>query len=345
MEIKNLQKHIRTLVTLEETNEPVISCYLNLEQGLAPCRSFITGRAGVIRKLLFGEGLRGFEEALSQVETYIETEALPGAKGMAIFARSGEAAFFLPLQFRAPLPNWFAVTALPNIYHLVELKDNYHRYVLLIATEESTRILEVNLGEVTEQLWTQRPELRQRVGREWTKEHYQSHTREQTNRLIKEVVNLLGQLISAGGHTHLILAGNPSVTARIRKSLPKSLAMKLVDTVVSGKRDDISEVVAAALSVFIEQEERESLAVVDQLQQELYTNGLAVIGPEECFAALQQGQVDVLVISKQMPNVGVKEELVRLAERTGCQVEVVNYSEVLMAFDGVGGLLRYRSLA
>ena len=30
MELKNLRQHIRTLVTLEETEAPVISCYLNL---------------------------------------------------------------------------------------------------------------------------------------------------------------------------------------------------------------------------------------------------------------------------------------------------------------------------
>ncbi|MCB0162921.1 MAG: hypothetical protein KDI79_01770 [Anaerolineae bacterium] len=37
------------------------------------------------------------------------------------------------------------------------------------------------------------------------------------------------------------------------------------------------------------------------------------------------------------------EELARLAEQTQCQVEVVNYSDFLMAFGGVGCLLRYLS--
>lgn len=342
MELKNLQKHIRTLATLEETNAPVISCYLNLEKSLAASQSFIRGRAGVLRKILFGEGLAGFDEALAQVEAFVGTELLPEAKGVAIFARGGELPLFLPLQFRLPLPDWFAVTALPNIYHLVELKDNYHRYVVLLAYEASLRILEVNLGEATEQLWTMRPELRQRVGREWTKEHYQSHMRVQTERMIKETVDLLEQLMSAGGHTHLILAGNHQVTSQVRKALPKAVAAKLVDTVVASSRDNISEVVAATLSAFIEQEEQESLAVVERLQEEVFTNGLAVVGPEESFKALQRGQVDVLIVARDMPDTLTKEELVRLAEKSGCQVEVVNYSEALLAFDGVGCLLRYR---
>lgn len=342
MELKNLQKHIKTLVTLEETNAPVISCYLNLEHDQAPYQQFIRGRASILRKILFGEGLRGFEEAFQQVETFVATELLPEAKGAAIFARGGKAPLFLPLQFRLPLPDWFTVTALPNIYHLVELKDNYHRYVLLIAYEESVKILEVNLGEVSEQLWLLRPELRQRVGREWTKEHYQSQVRVQTERMIKETIEMLEQLMSAGGHTHLILAGNPQVTSRVRKALPKPLAAKLMDSVVASSRDNVSEVVAATLSTFIEQEEQESLAVVERLQQEVFTNGLAVTGPEDCLQAIQQGQADILVIARGIPDTLTKEELVRLAEKSGCHVEVVNYSEILMAFDGVGCLLRYR---
>ena len=33
MELKNLQKHVRTLATLAETDAPIISCYLTLHNG------------------------------------------------------------------------------------------------------------------------------------------------------------------------------------------------------------------------------------------------------------------------------------------------------------------------
>jgi hypothetical protein len=42
-----------------------------------------------------------------------------------------------------------------------------------------------------------------------------------------------------------------------------------------------------------------------------------------------------------MPNRSLKEELVRLAARNDCQVEVVNDSVILMAYGGAGCLLRY----
>ena len=198
MELKNLHQHIRTLATLEETNSPVISYYLNRESNELASRLRLTERGRVLRQSLWGQARHDFEAAMNQVEEYLDHELLPEARGVAIFARVNQGPFFLPLQFRVPLPNWLNVTANPNIYHLIELKDTYHRYVVMISTEESARILEVNLGAVTEELWRERPELRRRVGREWTREHYQNHRRAQTDRFIKEKIKVLEQLMAAG---------------------------------------------------------------------------------------------------------------------------------------------------
>ena len=373
MDLKELQKHIRTLATLPEAAAPVISCYLNLEPSERGYRHALDERVRLLRKSLAGETRRHFEEALGQIEAHLRAGVRAGTTGLAIFARGGQNPFFLPLQFRVPLPNWFAVNSTPNIYHLVELKDTYHRYVVLISTEESARILEVNLGAVTEDVWKQSPDLRERVGREWTKEHYQNHRRERTNRFINELIRILHQLMSGGGYGHLILAGNPRVTSQIRKALPSHLAAKVVDIVPASEYDRTKDVVAATLVSFIEQEERESLAVVDKLQQERNTHGLAVAGTRASFEALRQGQVDVLVLAKAYeadsgwtcgacgateverpaPNtclqcgqrrireLNLKEEMVRMAEQMDSGVEVENHSDVLMRLGGVGCLLRF----
>jgi ribosomal protein L30E len=341
MELKNLQKHIHTLATLEETDSPVISCYLNWEVGASGHRPVLKERGRILRQGLSGQARQDFEEALDRIEAFITTELLPDAKGVAIFARGGAQPFFLPLQFRVPLPTWMAVNSTPNIYHLVELKDTYHRYVVMISTRESVRIVEVSLGAVTEELWRQRPELRKRVGREWTKEHYQSHRRERTSHFIKEQIKILEQLVEAGGHKHLVLAGNPHMTAQIWRALPKHLADRLIDTAVASSHNRISDVVRATLASFIEQEEQESLAIADELERESRTGGLAVVGSETSLEALKRGQADVLVLARDMPDPEIREELVRLAAQNQCQVEVVSFGDFLMEFGGVGCLLRY----
>ena len=374
MELKNLQKHVRTLATLPETDAPVISCYLTLHNGRIKDSNAFDGQVRLLIGGLTGQTRQDFEDALEPIGRYLAEGLLPEAKGVAIFSRAGEEPFFLPLQFRVPLPNWMAVDTTPNIYHLVELKDTYHRYVVMISTEESVRIYEVNLGAVTEQLWKQRPELRKRVGREWTKEHYQNHRRDRAQRFIKEKIKILEQVMSAGGYTHLVLAGHPTVTNRMRSELPKHLAEQLIDVVPASGRTSVSDVVKATLASFIEQEEKESRAMAEEIERQIRTGGLAVTGTEASLQALRRQQADMLVMARsyspdpgwtctacgfmgsqperpkacpecgaaELQDLDVRETMVKLAEQQGCTVEVVNQSEALTRFGGVGCLLRYR---
>ena len=92
------------------------------------------------------------------------------------------------MQFEVVVPHWICIAPAPNIFHLVELKDTYHRYVVLLCANDSARILEVNLGAVTTELLLQRPDLRQRAVREWGKDFYQSSH--------EDVTHFVGQQIS-----------------------------------------------------------------------------------------------------------------------------------------------------
>lgn len=373
MEIRELQKHIRFLATLPESDAPVVSCYLNLTSAKPEYLDVLDERVRVLRSSLNGKASQYLEDALRLIGAFLATGVQDGSKGLALFARGAAQPFFLPLQFRVPVPNWIAAASTPNIYHLVELKDTYHRYVVMLATGKNVRILGVNLGSVTQDLWTHCPELRQRVGRQWTREHYQSHRRERTSQFVNEQIRILERLMSAGGFGHLILAGNLRMTSEIRKSLPKHLAAKLIDVVPASEYERTSDVVAATLKSFIEQEERESAAVADKLVAELNTHGLAVAGAGASFEALRQGRVDILVLAKDYepdkgwtcgacglaeiepaapivcPRCGarkarpldVREEMVRMAEQGGSEVEVVNHSDALIRLGGVGCLLRF----
>ncbi len=139
--------------------------------------------------------------------------------------------------------------------------------------------------------------------------------------------------------------------------------------------DRTSAVVAATLASFVEDEQQESLAAVEKLQDRVCSHGLAVVGSLASLQALKARQVDMLVMATEYepdlawmctgcgavkveqpqpaacPNCGcpqsreldVKEELVRLAELAGFGVEIVHDSETLMRLGGVGCLLRFLS--
>ena len=374
MEIEKLGMHVRNIAVLEVTNSPVVSCYIDNEAGPAGYRDVIDERIRAIRKTLTPDERLDFEQALAKIEAFLASEVKPDSKGVAIFSRGGESPFFEALQFRLPLPNFVSLDSVPHIYELVLLKDTYHRYVVLISTESQARIVEVSVGNVTRELWKERPDLRKRVGREWSKEQYQSHRRERTQKFIKEKIEILERLFANEGHTHLVLAGDTRTVARVRNTLPKHLKDRLIDVVSVSGRASTADVVNATLSTFSEHEAKESIETASLLLDELRTGGLAVAGTEGTLEALARGQVDILVISesyvappgwrceecssagvstlpiacprcgeRSVTEANLKEEMTRIAERNGSTVEVVRNSDVLLEVGGVGCLLRYLS--
>ena len=378
MTLVELRQHIRALITLGATKAPVISCYLNLEANASVASGsgghvVFAKRAALLRKSTSGENRKCVDEALQRIDGFIAGEMKPETKGVAVFARGGAQPFFLALQLQVPLPNWIVADVVPNVYHLIELKDTYHRFVLLLMTDKSARILEINLGALTQEVWAERPELRDFVASGWSKAHYRNYSAQQTGRFVGDAIEVLDRLVSAGGHTHLILAGNPALTTRMKQALPTHLADKLVDTVHASARDSMLDIVTATNSLFVEQEEMESQTRVCVLVSEIKTHGLAVAGTESSLRALRSGLTEVLVMAKdyqpdpgwrcaqcgrlvaasrkpvacpdcvgnQLREVATKEEMVRLAERNGAEIEIVAHSDVLMHLGGVGCLLRY----
>jgi len=372
VDLEKLSMHFRNLAVLSETESSMISCYINNEAGRASYRDDIDARIREIREVLSSNQRLDFEQALGRIEAFLAADINPEAKGVALFSRGGESPFFQALQFRLPLPNIMSVDSVPHIYELVLLKDTYDRYVVLISTESHARIIEVSVGNVTKELWTERPELRKRVGREWTKEHYQSHRRDRTQKFIKEKIEILDRLFSQEAHTHLVLAGNPRTVARVRASLPKRLEDKLVDFVPASGNASTADIVSATLSAFAEHEQTESMETADLFLDELRTGGLAVAGTDATLKALALGQVDILVQSESyaapagwkcsgceivgvnavpvgcpqcgeraIAQLNLKEEMIRAAERLGSTVEIIRNSDVLFGVGGVGCLLRY----
>ncbi len=375
MEVEELTHRIRTLIMTEPDRRPLVSCYLACDASTAGARHTFERRARELRELRAADDRDTLDEALDQIRAYLTTSLHPSTRGVALFARGGEQPVFEAMQFQVPVPNHVSVGDTADIYHLVELKDTYHRYVVLISSERYARIIEVNLGAVTRELWAKRPELRERVGREWTHAHYQNHSRDRGLRFLDEKIQLLDKLMVGGGHTHLILAGNARLTAQIRERLPPHLRTKMIDTLQFSALASPKDVVDMTLWSFIEAEQRESHDAVTELIQALSRQGLAVRGTQESLEALQRGQADVLILSGQYRSEPVwrcrecpsletrsdrparceacastnlvlehsKQLLVRLAEERGVEIELVHDSDELMRIGGVGCLLRYAS--
>ena len=374
MELDQLRETIRTLVSLRGTAAPVISCYVTCDQKALTNERAYKESVESLRRSFTGDAARLFEEALRAIERFLAARVSPDTRGAALFSRAGQEPIFVPLQFHVPLPTWIAADTLPNVYHLIELKDTFHRYVVLSISENYARIIAVNLGSATLSLMKRRPDLRKRLGREWSREHFESHRADRTRRFLRSIVGMLEKIVTQEGYGHLILAGRPAMTARVKKLLPPLLAAKVVGTVPACGQASPSKLVTSTLVQFVNAEQSESRQAVLDLERRLHKGGLAVTGPGPSLRVLERGQAEVLLLAANYDGAPVwscrscgskgiererpqkckrcgvpvftelnpKEVMVRLAERSGCEVELVHQEGALHRLGGVGCLLRYR---
>ena len=68
MDVRELQDHIGTLATLEESAAPLISCYLDAASGIAGYRVAFDERVHLLKKTFSGQALIDFGEAAGRID-------------------------------------------------------------------------------------------------------------------------------------------------------------------------------------------------------------------------------------------------------------------------------------
>ncbi len=370
VDLDRLRAHIRTLVELDEADASIASCYVSLGDRW---NQVLGRRAAAIRLALPIDARPAFDAALEPIRRFVAAPHRDDTRALVAFSRGGASPFFLGIQLAVAVEEQLTYDSAPSIWGLVQLKDTYHRYLVMLLTAEYARILEVSLGQVTLDLWAARPALQSRARASWARTHYHHRRARPSEAFLAEKVALLDRMVTRGGHTHILLAGRPPQVERFRAALPPRLAAMLFEPAEDLDRADPDRVVAATLAAFVAQEERESMDAVGRLLGELRRGGLAVSGHDGCLRALELGQVDQLVIAQgfegppgwrcgtcgavvaaptrpagcarcgdaALAPASLRDELVRLAERHEATIELVARSEALAELGGVGALLRY----
>ena len=338
MNYAKLRKHLIALASLPTCGSPLVSAFFDLSKGNASALRDFQAWTELTRQTFSGARRQEFDDATEEIESW-----LMKAKGLsaAVFCRWGEHPLFLPMEFEVPLESRYHVDELAVIYPLVELKDRFNRFVVALTTAESARIIEVNLGSQSVELLTERPSLRERIGREWTREHYASHRRERNRRFLKDKIAVIESLMAKRGHNSLIIAGDARYVNRLTDALPSHLKHKLIGEIKTGISDQrLKDVISQAVDSFLEAEAQESHGTVQLLVSSVRAGGLAVVGVEATRRALGQGRVECLVVSSSLLKQD-QEDLVRLASQRGVPIETVQNCELLERNGGAGALLRY----
>ncbi|MDE3228856.1 MAG: hypothetical protein KGO05_03155 [Chloroflexota bacterium] len=349
-----MREQLRRLAEMAPGDLPVLSVYLDLRPqatGENPAtRSgliVLKDRLRQIEKTLLprGPALDSFRSDAGRIQRYIDEQLPTSAQGLAIFACAGRGVFEV-VESAIAFENEVAAGALPDLFQLARLIDDYETVVVGVVTSNTARLFVMRAGKLEEAagLRDDPAHYTQTRGRPPNVTRYQRHVANHRDEFAREAAREIERLVDQERAVRVVLAGNAVAMPPLLAALsPRIRDLAQAETLRLDSRARRDEVAAEIADLVAQAEMEDDHAISDQLVEAVRADGLGVDGLERTKAALERGQVDVLVIDEEVPlDSASRSELVRLAATTGADVEVVRQHQALRELGGVGALLRYR---
>lgn len=367
------QDALRRLASLDAGEPSVVSLYLETDGRRRPRRGDYEAAlktdllhhadpgAGATR-----EGRASVKADLARIQEYVLKEFdRSSTRGLAFFACQAKKlweVYHLPF----PVIDRVVVDRHPHVLRLESALAMAETFATVLVNRERARIFTTRLGECSErnEVTDEVPGRHEQGG--WSQARYQRHIEEIVHRHLHHVVQALVALWKREKFDHLVIAGPDEILPPFEKQLPTELADRVVartSLAINAAKDRVREATQAVEEVL---ETRRAADAVSRVLEEFAAKRHAVVGVERTLAALQEGRVDLLVVSDRKPRTGYRctncrllaladgkceacggemfavrdlaEEMVDEALLRRCRV-VTSMTEPLP--EGVGGLLRF----
>ena len=361
------------------STHPVVSCFVNVGpdgSGRPTFPAFV--------KKAFTERIRSFPER-SPARAYLEAdrdrivahltgELDPATRAVAVYASEGDG-LWEAHAFRATFDdNHLVVGPVPHLYPLVKLVDQTPVYAVCVADAHGARVVVCGLGDVLaeEDFVPLEPVDRTRVAR-WAEPREQPWVDEAMHKNARVFVERLSRILGAREVDYLILAGDEPFASELRRELPPVLSEKLLEVERIPFGLGARQILEQTIEVVRLNEAMDGQRLADTAIDRFRAGGSAVAGLDPTIEALNQEQVDILLLHESfdgeegwqcsncrvlgrrpapercpfcestVESLDLREAMLRRAERMGRGVEIVEEHDALRALDGVAALLRYRS--
>jgi peptide chain release factor subunit 1 len=298
----DLSDHLDRLAGYEPTRLPFVSLYLNAqpdEHGRDRFGAFLRKELNE-RALTYGddaEARDSLRRDLERIETYLAEEVQPSANGVAIFTSSG-AGFFDAIQVAAPIDGHrLFVSDRPHLYPLARLDSRYPRYAALLCDTNHARLFVFAGGGIEKIGEVAGTKTRHHDMGGWSQARYQRHVENIHLHHVKEVVDQLARLVREEDISRVILAANDVALPMIQDQLPKALRDRVIDVMKLDVDAPEREVLERTLDALHRKGAESDREKVDAAIGAHRAGGLGVVGIEATWQALENGQVDELLIS------------------------------------------------
>ncbi len=301
---------------------------------------FIKHREKVIQSILPRDELKNFVNTMDTIKTYLRKNKVANH---AIFA-SDKNNFFKVITFPVNVKNSLSVDVSPYIHQMAELADEWQTYSLVLLNSNHAKIFSFSCGELEVEGDISADIMNKHKKGGMSQARFQRLRQGSIHSFLSEVAETLSKI----AQDNIILAGPGETKKQFRDMLPIKLQKGIIAE-VDIDIDDEHGLFDETLEIMREKGKEEHRRLFELIQSEILKNGLAVYGYKDTLAAVKNGQVEVLLVEKDVlqkgwmceqcqiievgissvcPQCGKKtsevnviEEIIRIAERTDAVVE------------------------
>ena len=343
------------LAAIEPSDLPILSMYLDVRPqttgenpALRPGLVVLKDRLREIEKTLGprGPALDSFHTDTAMIDDYLTHSFTPETRGLAIFACAGRSLFEV-VDVGIAFEDHVAVGPTPDLFQLARLLDDQETSVVAVVDTNTARLFVTHYGRLDEVQGpndTNAKMYRKRSMGGWKQMHYQRNIDNNRTAFARIAAEAIEHLMKQTNAIRLILAGDEVSIPLLKNALPQHVVQKLYHEVLRIDMRTPSDEVQEEVVPLLAQAERDAdHTLIEQVIDAVRSNGLGVVGGDHTLEALENGQVDTLLLTADGDlDHETRNDLIRRASSTGATIEVVEAHETFAQLGGVGGLLRYR---
>lgn len=315
----------------------------------------------------------GMGTLFERILAWLDTDFDESNRGVVVYAEV-DGDWFEALQFPVPVQNRLVVAERPVIGPLAQVLKSYEHYGVILMDREHVRILSVYLGTLLDELEFRGDPLAPTTNHHvqaggYSHKRFQRHKLEEMRHFFKDFSDEVERFVARYQPSSLVLLGTDQNVARFKEFLPQPVADLVIHTGPAPVDGPAAEILARLEPHLRAEQERESQELLEQVRDRAAHDYLATAGVQGTLTALQEGKVDTLVVARDgqmqgarcsqcgfvfvrdvsrcpydgnetMEPVDVLEEMVRLAEQQGADIQFADANAVA-DLRGAAALLRF----
>jgi peptide chain release factor subunit 1 len=296
-----------------------------------------------------------------------------GVRTLVIFSCSAKK-YWQVLTLQLQLQNQIFIGPKPYVRPLTLLLDEYRRFLVILVERQKARLFEVYAGEIQEYsgiLDDVPGKVRMGGFGGYEERRIERHIEDHVRRHFKHVADVSFELWKRHSHDAVILLGSEQNTHEFHHYLHNNLHDRIAGSAVEEFAANLKTIQDRVMAMEREIKEREDEQILERLFNQVNSGGLGIVGLDSTIRALQQGQVNFLVVEEGYEKDGFRctecrslltrngscdycggrtqsvpdivEEAVQECITQGCQVKFISSGDSELSTAGkIGAMLRFK---